>query len=193
MAKKQISKRAPRRKSASDRSIEEFEVQFVRLLTSASQLKITGNPKESTNLTLNFTVSLNEGKKEKIVLVNAGCNVGIHAGKEPDEQCTKVSAVFQVVFNAKTEFPLLDEDDRKRIVVTGSVIAWPYLRSFIQMHFASMGLPPFILPLFHPAQSGATIGRFADVDVPNGKNPSGSSSARKRKQTSKTAAGSEPE
>ncbi len=138
----------------------------MRLLNSASELKVSKPIASSLQLRLNFRVNLNKGTKLKLVLVNAGCDVSLLLSEDAVEsESPTVSATFQVAFAVKGDFSTVSESDEQSLVVTGSVIAWPYLRSFIQTVISTMGLPPVVLPLFHPMQNGAKIGRIGDHDI----------------------------
>ncbi len=143
-----------------------FEVKLVRLLSCSSELTVSGPVKPPFEVELTFSVHLNEGVKSKVVLVNVGVDVYLKQNAEaPHATCPKVAVVFQVVFQAKGDFPVIDDDDRKTMVMSGSVVAWPYLRGHVQSTISAMGLPPVVLPLFHPAQLGCAIGRIGDTDV----------------------------
>ncbi len=168
LKKKRIAKRTAKSQTDSVTITDLLEVALVRLLKSSSTLMISAEAKPSAQISLNYTVTLNEGKKYKVALVDVGCNVTVHADGIPDAHCTQIFAVYQVVFAAKDEFPELSDKDRNVLLASGSVVAWPYLRSFIQTNVSLMGLRPVVLPLFHPIQGGTNFARIAETDVSAG-------------------------
>ncbi len=161
-----------------------FEVKLVRLLTCSCELTVSGVVRPPFEVECNFTININEGAKSKVVLVNAGVDVFLKQNSEtPHANCTKASVVFQVVFQAKDQFPQIKDADRKTLITSGSVVAWPYLRSHVQSTIAAMGLPPIVVPLFHPAQMvGCKIGRIGDSEVTADEKPKTSNKRPKTKR-----------
>ena len=146
--------------------MDQFELSLVRLLKSASELKISEGIKPPIQAKFDFNVELREGPKHKIALVNANCTATLRSlNDDADLDGTQVSAMFQVVFKATDNFPTLSEDDRMSVITSGSSIAWPYIRSHIQSTVAMMGLPPVVVPLFHPLQQGDKLGRIGSAEV----------------------------
>ncbi len=149
MKKKPITK--SKRKPPVKAIMDQFEISLVRLLKSASELKISENIRPPFSTNIEFKVELAEGPKHKIALVNVSCLATLKpTNGAANLDGTQVSVMFQVVFKAKENFPTLSDDDRRSMVMDGCVIAWPYIRSHIQATFSTMGLPPVVLPLNHP-------------------------------------------
>ena len=160
MVKKKVSKTASPKNQIS--IADAFEVILVRLLSSKSELRISGTSKPQSAISMNFTVAVNEGKKQELVLVNVGANVTIDADGISNEQCSHVSGTFQVVFRATAGFPEIDDELRTSLLRNGTSVAWPYLRHFVQSAFSSMGLPPVVLPLFVPAKASGELGQIGN-------------------------------
>jgi hypothetical protein len=171
MTKKNTSKKLPKQNVARIAAMDHFEVTLVRLVNCSCTLEVSKIGKPTNRYKLNFSMELAESEEAKIALVNVHCDASLMSEDGAPEDGTNVSAEFQVVFKAKNEFPVLGDDERKQLVTSGSVIAWPYLRNFIQLTVSSMGLPPFALPLFHPMQQGASIGRVREVTLMRGNKP----------------------
>ena len=72
----------------------QFEVVLVRLLNSASALKVSKPIASSLQLRLNFRVNLNKGTKLKMVLVNVGYDVSLLLSEDAVEsESPTVSAI----------------------------------------------------------------------------------------------------
>ena len=178
MAKKTTTKRT-RKPAAAYAVTDSFEVKLVRLLNSSSELNVRKAMTPPFQIEITYSVNLHEGAKTKVVLVDVGCRVSLKPNPDANgDDCPFVSAEFQVVFQAKGAFPSMLDSDRSKLATTASVVAWPYLRSHIQATVSMMGLPPVVLPLFHPVQTGgATIGRIAGSNIDQEK-----TNAQKRKK-----------
>ena len=80
----------------------QYEVVLVRLLNSASALKVSKPIASSLQLRLIFRVNLNKDTKLKMVLVNVGCDVSLLLSEDAVEsESPTVSATFQVAFAIK--------------------------------------------------------------------------------------------
>lgn len=125
------------------------ELQLVRLISSAAQLRLAGGKglPEKLNLSFSARASSVNSETQGLVDVSVKATLGEHA----DNQAV-VEATFQVIAIAHDGKAILDDTRRKDLVGGACSVAWPYLRHHLQTAFSAMLMPPITLPYFHPVQ-----------------------------------------
>ncbi len=142
-------------------AMDRFELQEVRLLASQSRLHIEGGV-VPTQSTINVATNVGVLRKQKLVHIDTKVDVTIKNTTD-SEMGTVVGCLYQTILRPQKAFPrTISDEDKQSFAASGTFLAWPYIRQFVQSTVTQMGLPPVVLPLFR-ATSDAKYGIVGQI------------------------------
>ena len=127
----------------------------VRIVESHSKIEIFENvlPGEEFSISLRAGVGVSPSKDILIGSIELNLETARRPGDNPEVSSMSVGCTVQCLFRVTGELPSLAKENPfvGGLTNTTRVIAWPYIRQFVQSTTSNMGIPPIVLPLMHAA------------------------------------------
>ncbi len=126
---------------------QRLELSDLRLLESASSLKLGAELQSITSINQSITIGVTRASEPNRIAFQFMLSL---SGTSQKEEVIRISATYGEAYAVKSDEPISDDVLKKFGEIVGINMVWPYWREFVQSITTRMSLPPLTLPLMRP-------------------------------------------